>query len=83
MKPGELYVYYKLRPEDGPTARAAFEAARGSAPIRLMQRVDEGQLLTWMEIYTASDTAFEPVIARAMQAFAQGGRHVESFAPLS
>lgn len=83
MKPAELYVYYKLQAFDAPAARAAFDAARGTVGIRLLQREDEGQLLTWMEIYTADQALLEPVVAAALQRFVQGVRHVEAFAPLN
>ncbi len=79
----ELYVYYKLRPVDGPAARAAFEAARGDADVRLLQREDQGQFLTWMEVYGSGSAGLEPTLAAAMEDFAQGGRHIETFVPLN
>lgn len=83
MSHEQLYVYYKLRREDAAVAREAFESARGLLDVRLLQRRDEGELLTWMEIYEADCAAQEPAIASALQRFVQGGRHVEAFMPVS
>lgn len=83
MSTSQRYVYYKLRREDAAAAREAFEAARGEAAVRLLQREDDGQLLTWMEIYESDCRSQEPAIATALLRFAQGGRHVETFVPLT
>ncbi|MDM4765163.1 DUF4936 family protein [Pelomonas sp. SE-A7] len=79
----ELYVYYKLRPEAASAARAAFELARASAPVRLLQRPGSDGLLTWMEIYTETQLHCEPRIAAALGPFVLGDRHAEWFEPLS
>lgn len=79
----ELYVYYKLQPERATVARAAFEAARAEAPVRLLQRQDgDPGLLTWMEIYgpgLADAAACERRIAAVMAPYVQGLRHCEVF----
>ena len=82
----ELYVYYKLRAEQAEAARAVFEAARGDAPARLLQRADgEGAdaMLTWMEIYPPGLEALEARVAEALYPILPGPRHREKFAPLS
>lgn len=80
----ELYVYYRLRAEQAQAARTCFDAARGEAPVRLLQRHDhDPSLLTWMEVYRGHGTeALEQRIAGAMAAYAQGPRHRECFVPL-
>lgn len=80
----ELYVYYRLKPEQASAAQAAFEAARVGAPVRLLQGQDlEQGLLTWMEVYGADlPLPLEPRIAAAMEPFVQGTRHHERFEPL-
>ena len=80
----ELYVYYRLRAEQAGAARAAFDAARGAQPVRLLQRQDGAgaALLTWMEIYAVDlddAQALERRIAQALQPFVQGLRHCERF----
>lgn len=79
----ERYVYYKLRPERAVAARAAFEAARADAPVRLLQRQDSDPgMLTWMEIYgpeLVDAAACERRIAAAMAPYVQGLRHGEAF----
>lgn len=82
-----LYVYYKLPATQAAAARAAFEQARGEAPVQLLQRADatsEG-LLTWMEIYPAGlagADALQQRLADAMQPWLSGPRHLERFVPL-
>jgi Domain of unknown function (DUF4936) len=80
----ELYVYYRLKPEQAASAQAAFEAARAGAPVRLLQgQTPEHGLLTWMEVYGPDlPLPLEPSIAAAMAAFVQGARHHERFEPL-
>ena len=78
----ELYVYYKLRAERAAAARAAFEAARGDASVRLLQRPNGGDLLTWMEIHAIEQSAVEARIAAAMAPFIEGDRHRERFTAL-
>lgn len=81
----ELFVYYQLRPERAVEARAAFEATRAGAPVRLLQRGGSGSLmgfLTWMEVYPAGSDALEARIAAAMVPFVEGLRHREAFMPL-
>jgi len=80
----ELYVYYTLRAEQAAAAHAAFEIARGDAPVRLLQRQDASgpALLTWMETYganVADGATVERRIARALAPFVQGLRQCESF----
>jgi Domain of unknown function (DUF4936) len=84
VNPAELYVYYRLAPEQVRAARAAFEAACAGASVRLLQRQEPEQgLLTWMEIYEPELAAtLEPRVATAMAAFVQGARHYERFAAL-
>ena len=79
----ELYVYYKLRAENAAAARAAFEAARGDTAVRLLQREDGGELLTWMEIHAPQQADVEARVAAAMAPFIEGARHRELFSPLS
>ena len=82
----ELYVYYKLRAEQAEAARAVFEAARGDAPVRLLQRADDQEmdgLLTWMEIYPPGLEVLEARVAEVMHRILPGPRHREKFAPLS
>jgi hypothetical protein len=82
----EIYVYYKLQADMASAALSAFEAARGAAPVRLLQRQPPAAgLQTWMEIYAGLDNAeaLERRLAEAMSPFAQGGRHREIFSPLS
>lgn len=78
----ELYVYYKVKAERAAAARAAFEAARGDASVRLLQRQDAGEMLTWMEIHAAKQTEPEARIAAAMAPFIEGDRHLERFVAL-
>lgn len=79
----EVYVYYRLKVEQATAARAAFETARGDAPVRLLQRQDsEPGMLTWMEIYGPGLDALELRVAAALASFVQGIRHRESFLPL-
>jgi hypothetical protein len=79
-----LYVYYRVSPQDAPAALAAFTQARGEAPVELLQRPElSGGLHTWMEVYPASATVQEPVIAAAMAPWVADGRHVERFTPLA
>jgi len=80
----ELYVYYTLRADQADAARAAFETARGDAPVRLLQRLDASgpALLTWMETYgenVADGAAVERRIAQALAPFVQGLRQCEPF----
>ncbi|MDN3920630.1 DUF4936 family protein [Roseateles violae] len=79
---GELYVYYKLRAGLAAAARAAFDAARGMAPVRLLQRDEGGAWLTWMEIYAPEQPELEARIAAALAPFIEGERHGERFAEL-
>ncbi|MET0518130.1 MAG: DUF4936 family protein [Burkholderiaceae bacterium] len=79
----EVYVYYRLKVEQATAARAAFERARGDAPVRLLQRQDgEPGLLTWMEVYEPGLDALELRIAAALAGFVQGLRHRECFVAL-
>ena len=80
----ELYVYYRLCSEQAEAARAAFESARASAPVRLLERQDPAgsTLLTWMEIYGADvedPLTVEQRLAQALEPFLQGTRHIEIF----
>ncbi|WP_349744421.1 DUF4936 family protein [Roseateles cavernae] len=83
----ELYIYYKLGPAQAEAALAAFEQARGEAPVRLLQRRDgDAALLTWMEVYgpdVAQAQLVEQRIAAVMAPFAVGARHREAFEALS
>ncbi|OWQ92105.1 hypothetical protein CDN99_07060 [Roseateles aquatilis] len=85
--PIELYVYYKVHADQLAVAQAAFEQARGSRPVRLLQRHDNDPVFrTWMEIYgpelpDAADA--ERRIAAALGAYAQGPRHREAFAAVA
>lgn len=84
--PLEIYVYYRLHLDQAAAARAAFDAARGGAPVRVLQRHDSDPLMvTWMEIYGAGvddPLGLEQEIAAAMTPFVQGLRHRELFMPL-
>lgn len=82
----ELYVYYKLEPAQAEAALAAFEQARGEAPVRLLQRREAAaSLLTWMEVYgadVAQADAIEQRVASAMAGLVSGPRHLERFETL-
>jgi hypothetical protein len=82
----EIYVYYRLQLDQTATARAAFDAARAGAPVRVLQRHDSDPLMvTWMEIYgpgLADPLQLEQHIANAMAPYVQGLRHRELFTPL-
>lgn len=83
----ERYVYYRLKPEQAEAARAAFDAARAGAAVRLLQRADtEAGLLTWMEIYgpdVEQAAELEPRIAAALAGLIEEPRHVEHFLALT
>lgn len=83
----ELYVYYKLHAGQTAAALAAFEAARGQAPVRLLQRQDSDPcLMTWMEVYGPGlddPAGLERRIAAAMAGFVLGLRYREVFEPLT
>ncbi len=83
----ELYIYYKLGLAQAETALAAFQQARGEAPVRLLQRRDgDAAILTWMEIYgpdVAQAELLEQCVAAVMAPFAVGTRHREVFQALS
>lgn len=83
-----LYVYYKLPASQAAAARAAFEQARGAAPVQLLQRaeVTNDGLLTWMEIYPAGlagADALQQRLADALRPWMSDARHLERFLPLA
>lgn len=83
----ELYIYYRIRREDAQAAAADFAQAAADAPVRLLERSDDGgDLLTWMEIYPsaqAADGDLRQRIAQRMQPWLQGPRHEERFVALA
>lgn len=94
MSCSELYVYYKLRPEQAAEAGERIAAQRCELPagvtLRLLQRdaddVKAADLLTWMEIYqgaSAQDLALaERAVAAALAPCIEGERHLERFSSL-
>lgn len=79
-----LYVYYRVRADDADEALTAFVAARADAGVELLRRPElKDGLMTWMEVYPARWTGCEPRIAKALQPWVQGERHIEHFDPLA
>lgn len=77
----QLYVYYRVAPDQAESALVAFRKVRLEAPIELLQRPEpdaEGRW-TWMEVYPEGWTHREPQVAAAMAAWIATERKVERF----
>ena len=89
----DLYVYYKVRTEDGallaPRVRAMqAQLALGGAAVQLKHRPEARDgLQTWMEVYPGADDGFDRVVDAAARAaglatYTQGPRRSEIFMDL-
>ncbi|MBT9501083.1 MAG: DUF4936 family protein [Burkholderiaceae bacterium] len=92
----ELYVYYKLEPQQAEAALAAFRQLQAALRLqlpglqsRLLQRpVPAGAQQTWMEVHSWPQGAAPPdgwlaLIAAEAQALPGGQRQIEVFEPLA
>nr|WP_316639147.1 DUF4936 family protein [uncultured Roseateles sp.] len=92
----ELYVYYKLEPEQAEAALAAFDRLRAALrqqlpglQSRLLQRpVVPGAQQTWMEVHSWPQGAtptdgWQAAIEKLAEPLPGSQRHVEVFEPLA
>ncbi|UVW27096.1 DUF4936 family protein [Massilia sp. H6] len=89
----DLYVYYKVRTEDGAALAARVRAmqaqlAHGGTAAQLKCRPDARDgLQTWMEVYPGAADGFDSVVSAAacaagLDAYTQGPRRSEIFMDL-
>ena len=91
----ELFIYYRVRSADAPTAQAAVAQLQARLRTdyprliaRLMRRpIEENGLQTWMEIYASDEGIGEAMRidietrALALSSLLDGPRHTEVFVP--
>jgi hypothetical protein len=77
----QLYVYYRVAPEQAEAALTAFRKARLETPVELLQRPepDEQGRWTWMEVYPEGWGHREPLMAAALAGLIASERKVERF----
>lgn len=77
----QLFVYYRVAPDQADAALTAFRKARVETPIELLQRPEpaaDGNW-TWMEVYPEGWGHREPLVAAALAGFIASERKVERF----
>ena len=91
----DLYIYYQVRDEHAALLAARVHAMQASLRNRhgvagaLKRRPEASNgMQTWMEIYPASDAAFEAALASAIASthigvLITGARHTEVFTDIS